>query len=199
MKTIRIPAPSFRWLFNFAGLRATPERILVFSQRSNLIDRAACFEERLTIQVVDLMLQATTEQAIALDDAFIAIEIEITHARERLARYVHADARQRQAAFSPQLRLAFERDDLGVDKVDRIGVVFRVSAVDDHKTLQDTHLRCCKSTSVVLVHGCRHTLGELFQGFIAWIARFADCLQAGIGSGYDLQCSQRKSLSQTVR
>ena len=70
------------------------------------------------------MLQATTEQAIALDDAFIAIEIEIAHARKRLARYVHTDARQRQAAFSPQLRLAFERYDLGVDKVDRIGIVF---------------------------------------------------------------------------
>ena len=74
---------------------------MVFSQRLNLIDRAACFEERLSIQVIDLVLQATTKQAITLYDAFIAVEIEIAHARERLARYIHTNARERKTTLSP--------------------------------------------------------------------------------------------------
>ena len=84
------------------------------------------------------MLQAAAQEAVTLDDPLLAVKVEVTDARPRLARDRHGDARAGQAALVLGHRIAFDLEDLGVDEDD--GIALLLLAVDDDEALENAEL-----------------------------------------------------------
>ncbi len=140
--------------------------------------------------MIDLVLQAATEQAVALDLPQLAVQIVVLHARPGLTLHRHGDAGARQAALAARLRLAAQLDDLlGVHEHD--GVLLPLLAVpvhiDDNKALGNAHLGRGDTAAVVLVHGVGHLLGEALEGLVGQIARLAHGGEQRIGGDDDGQ------------
>ena len=82
------------WIYaRFTGLRSRKACVFVFLERLQALARTCCLEKRYAVQVVYFVLQATSEEAIALDDPFFAFKVKVLYACPWFALDRNADAR----------------------------------------------------------------------------------------------------------
>ena len=76
----------------------------------DLVHGRARLQQSNAVQVVDFMLEATTQKTIAFQLAHFAIKVVETNTRNLVARYRNGNARKRKAAFLSIVRFRFFDD-----------------------------------------------------------------------------------------
>src|SRR5688500_1110030 len=130
---------------------------LPLRERRAPLEKAEVVEEQLAVQVIDLVLQAASEEIGGLEFERLAIAIERSHRNARRAIDVAEHFRDREATFlAPGGALA--DDDLWVHDDDRA-----VVEVDHGEPLRPTHLWCREPDALRRVHRLEHVVGQAAQ------------------------------------
>ena len=131
--------------------------------------------------MVDFMLQAATEQAVAFDDVVFAVEVGEFHHGVFTTTFRHRNARAGKAALFFSDQFAFEFKNFRIDERDGVLAAIFLVAVNHDDALKHAHLRCGNAAAVVLVHRFRHLLRELLQALVFDVALLAHLAKNGVG------------------
>src|SRR5487761_5863 len=111
------------------------------------LQRRDVVDEQHAVEMVDLVLDASGEQALGLELADFVLRVEIAYADRRRPLDVGILLGQRQAAFAAHDFFVRFPDDFGIGELDRLRLFAFACAIDHDDTLQDANRistnRCC--------------------------------------------------------
>ena len=135
--------------------------------------------------MVDFVLDAGRKQAVGLELARMAVNVEIADPAAGRPLDLFVIFGDRQAALLIGALFVGTPGDLRIDQDDRIvGLVF-LRGVDHHDPLRHRDLDCRKADARRIVHGFKHVVGELADLVVDLFDRLGDLAQARIRNEYD--------------
>src|SRR5574341_1242220 len=153
-----------------------------------LLQLREVLDEHLALQVIHLVLDAHSEQALRLERERIAVSIVRAHLDPFCALDELVNSGHRQAAFL-DVGHPGRLDDLGVDQNHQ-----RVAAlgnIDHDDALGHIDLDCRKPDSRRGVHGFGHVGDELLEALVEYRDRGRDPVESGVGIAKDIQAGHR--------
>ena len=142
-------------------------------------------DEQDAVEMIDLVLHAGREQALAGEILLHAVAVEVTHRHPGRARHVGIMLGQRQAAFLVGHVLVGGLDDLGIGHQERAGLGVLAVDVEHDDALQYVDLRSGEADAGRRVHRLQHVVHELAHVGIDGGHGLGLLLEAWIGRGED--------------
>jgi hypothetical protein len=146
-------------------------------------------DEDLSLQVIQLVLDAYREEAVGLELERLAVTVERAHGDTLGALHLVEDARHRQAAFLAFLG-ARRCDDLGIDE--HAQRVVGLGDVDDDHALVDVDLGGGQPDAGRGVHRRGHVVDQFADARVDFLHRLGDGVEARIGVVQDIEYGHKK-------
>src|SRR5437764_9569856 len=115
--------------------------LLQLAQDDAALQRRDVIDEQDAVQMIDLVLQASRQQALRLDFADLVLVVEIAQPDRRRALDIGIMLGQGQAAFARARRLLRPPQDLGVGNAHRLRLLALARDIDDEDALRRPDLR----------------------------------------------------------